>query len=194
MTTLEIVKNYIEEVIEGNSNNLESYVNMLFKDNTKEELKRYCKENTIYISYRDDKKEDILNRIYGSCKSQLDYRMLSMSKRNDESIIDFYKRIYEKHFQNVDFTNSDNKIVDDLPKEYSMYLMNSNNRYPESIIKILREDEGLNQYDFSKDEELNKLTPNEVFEKVMIWNGLYEEMYVIKEWVEGTYGLKLDDK
>lgn len=45
----------------------------------------------------------------------------------------------------------------------------------------------------SMDRELNELSPNEVFEIVVCWNGLlggYAE--TIKDWVNEIYGVDLD--
>ncbi len=61
-------------------------------------------------------------------------------------------------------------------------------------MKYLRQREGLDENDTSMDNELNKLSPNEVFTEVCIWNGLmgnYDE--TIKGWIKSIYKIDLDN-
>jgi len=78
--------------------------------------------------------------------------------------------------------------------EYKNHAENNNNKYSEEIIKYLRQREGLNKYDFSNDEEINKMSPNEAFDNVVGWNGLlggYSN--TIKSWVKEIYGVDLEE-
>ena len=59
-------------------------------------------------------------------------------------------------------------------------------------MKTLRKVEGLSEYDFSRDEEINNFSPNETFEKIMDWNDMSEESDIIKEWIKDIYKVDLD--
>lgn len=50
--------------------------------------------------------------------------------------------------------------------------MSYNYDYPEKVLTILRERNGLDEDDDSRDEEWNTLTPNEVFEECLEWEGI----------------------
>lgn len=82
-----------------------------------------------------------------------------------------------------------NKII-----EYKNYMDNNNNNYSDEIMRYLRQREGLDEYDFSKDEELNQMSSNEVFDNVLKWNGLVGGYsYTIKKWIKEIYGVDLDN-
>lgn len=114
-------------------------------------------------------------------------------------------KILEKHnlgtFMDFDLYKTYSKETDDEKEiiskilEYKNYISNQNaKRYPESIMKYLRQRIGLEEYDFSKDDELNKMSPNDVFANVVEWNGLiggYAD--TIKQWVYHIYGIDLDE-
>lgn len=94
-----------------------------------------------------------------------------------------------------EFSNqlSEERDIVEKIKEYEEYMESNNNKYSEEIMRYLRQREGLNKYDFSKDDELNQMTPNEVFDNVVKWNGLmggYTE--TIKDWVKEIYGVNLN--
>ena len=94
INTSEIVKNYIEAVIKGKGLGLEEYVKETFKGKTKAELKQYCNENNVFCKSRDENKSDFLDRIYGSCNTQLSYKILMTRDMENETMVDFYKRIW----------------------------------------------------------------------------------------------------
>ena len=153
------------------------------------QIKEYLDENNMFFGYRDTTREDYINRIYGSCKRQLDWRILDTEVDFNDSENDFYTSVYYKHFKDKDL--SAKKKVQEC-NQYPKVAINSNNRYPENIMLILRQDEGLKDLDFSKDEELNQLSPNEVFEKVMVWEDMQEEMKYIKKWIKDIYNIDLN--
>ena len=64
--------------------------------------------------------------------------------------------------------------------------------YSENIMQKVREYLGLEPYDTSRDAEINSLTKNEVFGKVLIWEGIIGYEYQIKRWIEDIYGVQLN--
>ena len=68
-----------------------------------------------------------------------------------------------------------------------MRLENNPNKYPENIMMCVRQRLGLDEYDDSRDVEINKMSANEVFEHVCNWNGLLGYADTIKAWIEGIY-------
>jgi hypothetical protein len=68
-----------------------------------------------------------------------------------------------------------------------------NNKYPEYIMKKLRQREGLEEDDTSKDNELNQLSPSTAFSEVCDWEGLQGYASTIKGWIEDIYNINIDD-
>jgi len=69
----------------------------------------------------------------------------------------------------------------------------SKNKYPEYIMKRLREREGLGENDTREDEYLNTLTPNETLKEMLEWEGLLGYAETIKGWIKDIYGVDLND-
>ena len=66
-------------------------------------------------------------------------------------------------------------------------------RYPEHIVKCIRQRLGLEEDDTSRDEEISLMTPPEVFEEVLEWDGLIGYFCTIKNWIEDIYGFDIDE-
>lgn len=110
-------------------------------------------------------------------------------QRNNLSCCGLNYSLYEEFSKTM---TNENEIVEKINK-YNDYEENNNNNYSENIMQCLRQRHDLNKFDFSKDEELNKLSANDVFDHVIKWNGLlgnYTE--IIKKWVNEIYGVDLD--
>lgn len=67
----------------------------------------------------------------------------------------------------------------------------ANYKYPEYILKMVRQHQGLDDNDCSKDEEFQSASPEWVFDAVLEWNGLIHMDYKIHSWIEGVYGIAL---
>ena len=67
------------------------------------------------------------------------------------------------------------------------------NKYPENIMRYLRQRKGLEPDDTTCDDEINLMTPNEAFEEVLMWDGLIGHGYKIKSWIEDIYGIDLNE-
>lgn len=120
-----------------------------------------------------------------------------MNIENIWTILENYKldcsslnyNLYKEFAKN---TNNNNEIIDKII-DYNDYVKSGNNKYSEEIIQYLRQRYDLNKFDYSSDDEINKLSPNEVFEHVVKWNGLLGEYHsVIKAWVKEIYGVDLN--
>lgn len=77
-------------------------------------------------------------------------------------------------------------------REHSERLENPTNKYPESIMENVRQRLGLEAYDTSKDDIINEMTADVVFEHVCNWNALIGYANTIKTWVKDIYGIDLD--
>ena len=69
---------------------------------------------------------------------------------------------------------------------------NNPNRYPEHIMQYVRQSICTDKYDDAMDEEINKMSPSEVFERVCNWNGLIKYADIIKGWVWDIFKVDLD--
>ena len=68
-------------------------------------------------------------------------------------------------------------------------------KYPEYIMKYLRQREDLNESDTSLDDQLNKMSPSNAFSEVLKWNGLLGGWdSQIKCWIQDIYGIDLDEE
>lgn len=66
-------------------------------------------------------------------------------------------------------------------------------KYPEYILRILRESVGIEPYDTQHDEEFNtQWSQNEVFDSVMGYEATFNPTRV-KEFVKDIYGVNLDE-
>lgn len=63
--------------------------------------------------------------------------------------------------------------------------------YPEYILKKLRQRDGLDEDDRSRDDIFNGYSHNETFDQVCNWEGLINYGGTIRGWVEEIYGVKL---
>lgn len=87
----------------------------------------------------------------------------------------------------------ENKVVEkiNIIQEHQIRLENNSNKYSESIMECVRQRWGLEKYDDSKDEEINQLLPDEVFEHVCNWNGILGYATTIKSWIGDIYKIDL---
>lgn len=67
------------------------------------------------------------------------------------------------------------------------------NKFPENIMRYLRQRKGLEPDDTTCDNEINTLTSNEAFEEVLEWEGICNYAYTIKRWIEDIYGIDLNE-
>ena len=66
-------------------------------------------------------------------------------------------------------------------------------RYPEYILEIVRQQKyALEESDNSKDFEIQKLKPDEIFDSCLQWEGIMECTETIKEWIEELYKVDLN--
>lgn len=65
-------------------------------------------------------------------------------------------------------------------------------KYPEYIMKYLRQRRGLDPNDISQDDRIMKMSKEEALNDVASWNGLINYGYTIKSWVEQIYGIDLE--
>lgn len=87
----------------------------------------------------------------------------------------------------------DDKTVSTF-REIEKRYENSPNKYSEEIMTYLRQRRGLDKYDISEDEEINKMDKSEAFEDVLSWNNLVGGWgNTIKEWVKDIYKIDLDE-
>ena len=66
------------------------------------------------------------------------------------------------------------------------------NRYPEHIMKVLRQRLGLDEDDTLRDDEINIYSTSEAFEEVLNWEGILGYASEIKYWIESIYGIDID--
>lgn len=66
-----------------------------------------------------------------------------------------------------------------------------NQNYPEYIIRKLREFNGLDEEDLSRDEEFQQLPPEEVLDQVLSFEGIIGYSYGILHWIQSIFKVKL---
>lgn len=111
-------------------------------------------------------------------------------ERNNLKLNGMNYSMYEDFSKTID---NEIEIIEKI-KDYEKYMENNNNRYSEEIMYYLRQRQGLGKYDYSLDEQLMKMSPNETFQEVIRWNGLLGSYAdTIKSWVKEIYGVNLDE-
>ncbi len=66
-------------------------------------------------------------------------------------------------------------------------------RICESVIDDVREFEGLDRGDTFKDDKINEMSPNEIFEKWCEWNGFINYSETFRKVVGSIYGIDIDN-
>lgn len=74
---------------------------------------------------------------------------------------------------------------------YRVYLEKTDDKYPISIIKCIRQYLDLDENDDSADIEINAMSNDEVFRIVCNWNGLIGYADKIKSWIGGVYRIDI---
>lgn len=64
--------------------------------------------------------------------------------------------------------------------------------YSKDIMQSVRQNLGLEEDDTSRDEEINKMSKSEIFEKRCTWEGFFGYSNEIKRWIKDIYGIELD--
>lgn len=64
-------------------------------------------------------------------------------------------------------------------------------KYPEDIMRDVRQNLGLEEADTSQDTRINNMSPDEVLDRVVTWAGLINYGGTIRRWIQGIYGIKL---
>lgn len=91
------VKELISKYAEGEFIKAEDYVREVLKGKDKSELRMMCKENEIYYK-KGSTREELVQRLYGMVNTVLGYKVLRTSDVRDETLQDFYKRIYHREY------------------------------------------------------------------------------------------------
>ncbi len=66
-----------------------------------------------------------------------------------------------------------------------------NHNYPNHVLKILREAEGLDSTDTGRDEQLQDIFPESVFDAMLEYEGIIGYSYKILNWIEDIFKVKL---
>lgn len=76
--------------------------------------------------------------------------------------------------------------------QHRLRIKNKPNKYPENIMEYVRQTCGLQRYDDSKDNEINMLSPDEVFNRVCNFKSLVGYADMIKSWIRDIYKVDLN--
>lgn len=90
-------------------------------------------------------------------------RYMEILNKYDEGNSPYNWDVLDK-LSNEDLYNEE-KIVEkiNIIQKHQEMLENNSNKYPEEIMECVRQRWGLERFDGSKDEEINQLSPDEVF-------------------------------
>lgn len=122
-------------------------------------------------------------------------QMIALLEENNVSVNSRNMELFDELFKNGLEENPEEilKILNKIDEiEYHEEVQP--NSYPEDIMKTLRKRRGLNQYDYSQDEDINQSTKDEVFDEVCNWNGFIDAGSRIRSWVESIYNIDLNLK
>lgn len=91
------VKELINKYSKGEFIKAEDYVREMLKGKDKVELRKMCKENEIYYK-KGSTREMLFQRLYGMVNTVLGFKILKTSDVRNESLQDYYKRIYNREY------------------------------------------------------------------------------------------------
>lgn len=78
--------------------------------------------------------------------------------------------------------------------EEDMYCEIGSAKYPDHVMRILRERFDLDPDDISRDDEIDDMTASEVFESVLEWEGFGSYTDKIYLWIESIFGIDLQEE
>lgn len=121
-------------------------------------------------------------------------RYMDILDRHEEGNSSYNWRILDK-LSDEDLYNEE-RILEkiNIIQKHEERINNNTNRYSEEIMEYIRQRWGLEQFDDSRDEEINQLSPDEIFSHVCNWNGLIGYDSIIKSWVEDIYKVNLNNR
>lgn len=64
--------------------------------------------------------------------------------------------------------------------------------YSDEIMRMVRQRMGWGEHDTSHDDEIGRMTPNEVFDKVLEWEGIIDYGFSLRSWIKNIYGVTLE--
>jgi hypothetical protein len=113
--------------------------------------------------------------------------------------ISLYKFVYpyESIRDERVYVFSETKLTDEEVEAMSeVYLLGANDeqpkyQYPENILKIFREMHDLEEGDTSIDNEIYDLSPNELFDAILRYEGIIGYDYTIKCWIRDIYQIEI---
>ena len=91
----------------------------------------------------------------------------------------------------LDDNNKINEVINSI-NEYKEREKNNTNKYPDYIMRTLRQRRGLDEYDNSKDSYISEMSPERAFSEMCEWNGFIGWSGTIKGWIKDTYGIELE--
>lgn len=78
-------------------------------------------------------------------------------------------------------------------KRYEEYIDSDKMKYPEHIMRCVRQNLGLDEMDVSRDLEIYSMSRKEVLNAVCTWNGLVGYGYTVAGWIEDIWQTELED-
>ena len=69
-----------------------------------------------------------------------------------------------------------------------------NHNYPENILEVLRERNELEEDDTSMDEYFQTISPDEVFDEILEWEGIIGYTHEILSWIQDIYKVRLNNQ
>lgn len=82
------------------------------------------------------------------------------------------------------------RIID----KYNERIESNTNKYPEEIMGYVRSRMGMDEYDDSKDDKINSMSPDDVFDMVCEWKGFSGYGKTFRSWIEDIYHIKLNSE
>ncbi len=135
------------------------------------------------------------------------YRSYMLKNLGEGNAVEIYKSAYSDE-ENMHISTSENEVsamlwVDNeitsggegMATEADVIELNRRIQpapaYPDYIMQRVRQHLGLEEYDTSRDEEINNMSHNEVFKHVLEWEGIIGYDYAIHGWIKDIYGVDL---
>lgn len=119
-------------------------------------------------------------------------RYMEILDKYEEANSSYNWRVLDK-LSDEDLYNEE-KVLEkiNIIQKHEERIQNNTNKYSEEIMECVRQRWGLERFDDSRDEEINQLSPDEVFDHVCNWNGLLRYASTIKSWIEDIYKVNLN--
>lgn len=124
------------------------------------------------------------------------FKIKSILREKDEGFsvrgFKFLDKLSDEELFNPEKVDS---VIRDLRSyEQNLSSPDNANKYPDYIMMNIRNSLGLDAYNTERDDEINSMDKDELFNQLCSWHGIGSYVTAIKQWVNDIYNVSLEQQ